>query len=162
MNAPWRDSALAAEIPALVATAFDGHSTLGMPATARVLEMDVKTLVRHCDARDIGFRYKGIGRKHRRRVFTLADVVAFLTRPATETAPCRSIATRARATGITTSRSSVALDEDRLVEGIRRVGGQMRCVLIALPHLEGGLAADGEDIKLAVQQDLIGPVDNDD
>lgn len=104
LDAPWT-------IPAHIAEAFAGHATLGMPAVVSLLEMDVKTLVRHCDGGDIGFRYKGTGRLHRRRVFTLADVMGFLTRlaevTASGTAECRSTATRARAFGTSTSRSRV-------------------------------------------------------
>jgi hypothetical protein len=62
------------ELPEVVRAAFAINPFQELRATARMLKMHPKTLRRHCDARNITWRQKGLGGKRPHRVFTLVDV----------------------------------------------------------------------------------------
>lgn len=66
---------------AAIEAAFAGHVTIGAPAAARLLDMDIKTLQRHVAAGHLVGRLKGIGRSRRHRIFTRAAIRKFLEAP---------------------------------------------------------------------------------
>lgn len=76
-------SALAEKIelvPAKVAEAFAGRSTLPFQKLARAMEMDVKTLAKHRELGNLPVHIKGVGVARRHYVCTLADVAEFYRR----------------------------------------------------------------------------------
>jgi hypothetical protein len=95
-------------VPQRVRDAFAGRTYLSTPEVARLLEMNVVTLREHADAGDIVWRQKGLGAKRPRRVFTLSDVIGFLSkmsrgRPWEDEGPSESSLNRGRRSGGTTS-----------------------------------------------------------
>lgn len=107
-----------AEDPAF-ATAFAGRATIGAPAAARLLDMDIDTLQRHVAAGHLVARIKGLGQVRRHRVFTRGDLLRFLQAQADappieqESKPCPSIATSAARTGNSTFSAVVLGFPDR-------------------------------------------------
>jgi hypothetical protein len=89
-----------------IEAAFGGRLTIGAPAAARLLDMDIKTLQRHVAAGNLVGRLKGLGRTRRHRVFTRDDITRFLQTIAQEV-PCPFIAPSAARTGNSISRSRV-------------------------------------------------------
>jgi hypothetical protein len=106
------------QVPQSVRDAFAGRTYLSTPEVARLLEMNVVTLREHADAGDIVWRQKGRGAKRPRRVFTLGDVVGFLSKMSRgkssweSAGPSESSANRVRRIGGTTS-SSTGVDITR-------------------------------------------------
>lgn len=64
-------------VPPQVLAAFEGEPHLTMPALARVLKMDRKTLDGHRKAENLPVHIKGTGLARRHYVCTLADVAEF-------------------------------------------------------------------------------------
>jgi hypothetical protein len=61
---------------AAIEAAFAGRTTIGAPAAARLLDMDIKTLRRHVEAGNLVGRFKGLGRARHHRVFCRADLTS--------------------------------------------------------------------------------------
>lgn len=91
-------------IPPHVLAAFEGEPHLTMPALAKVLKMDRKTLDRHREAQNLPVHIKGTGLERRHYVCTLADVAEFYRRTG---AACQYSASKTRLITSTTSRSNV-------------------------------------------------------
>jgi len=56
---------------------FEGRATLDFASTAKLLNMNLKSLRCHVRSGNIGFRSTGLGRLRVRREFALEDVLAF-------------------------------------------------------------------------------------
>jgi hypothetical protein len=56
---------------------FEGRATLDFASTAKLLNMNLKSLRCHVRSGNIGFRLTGLGRLRVRREFALEDVLAF-------------------------------------------------------------------------------------
>ena len=91
-------------IPPQVLAAFEGEPHLTMPALARVLRMDRKTLDGHRKAGILPVHIKGTGLERRHYVCTLADVAEFYRRTG---AACQYSESENRPTSSSTSRSKV-------------------------------------------------------
>ncbi|MHC2289166.1 hypothetical protein [Bradyrhizobium barranii] len=68
--------------------AFNGRVTIGVPELAALIPMHRETIARHIAAGNLVGRLKGLGRKRRRRVFTITNVERFMRRLNDE--PCNS------------------------------------------------------------------------
>lgn len=100
------------ELPERVTAAFTGRSHLTFPELAEALELDLKTLRRHCDSGHIDWLLKGTGAKRAHRVFTLAQVREFYRRTS-GSAPCLSTGTGTARSGNSTSNVVVIDFADR-------------------------------------------------
>ena len=67
-------------VPAEVLKAFDGTPYLTLPALARAMRMDPKTVRRHREAQNLPAHNKGLGIKRQHYVCTLNDVAEFYRR----------------------------------------------------------------------------------
>jgi hypothetical protein len=70
---PRRDNP---ELPKVVSDALAGLPFITLPALARLLKMDARTLAGYAEAANLPWRQKGFGKKKPRRVFLLTDVTA--------------------------------------------------------------------------------------
>ena len=91
-------------IPEEVRAAFAGSPHLTMPALAKALRMDLKTLTRHREAQNLPVHIKGTGLERRHYVCTLADVVEFYRRTGVA---CQSFGSEVRPISNSISRSRV-------------------------------------------------------
>ncbi len=143
------------QVPQRVRDAFAGRTYLSTPEVARLLGMNVVTLREHADAGDIVWRQKGLGAKRPRRVFTLSDVVGFLSkmsrgRPWERGARSESSASRDHLSGGTTlSSTGVDITRQRIArrkELLKAIAdGRYRDAVLAAREKQKKRERDGAD-----------------